>query len=68
MIFTKIMVAFTLCDERWRHIHLAHLAPATVPHRNPLLREVPLRWPRQSSRHDALLTHSWHQQGDEAQT
>jgi hypothetical protein len=52
-----------LCPPRPHLTHLAHLAPATVPPREPLLRDVPLRWPRQPSRDDALLAHSLPQQG-----
>jgi hypothetical protein len=42
---------------------LVHLPPATVPPREPLLHEVPLRWPRQPSHDDALLAHSLRHQG-----
>ena len=57
-----------LCTHRRCLIHLAHLGPATVPHREPLLPAMTLRWPREPSRYDALLAHSLRQQGSEAFT
>src|SRR5262249_18991144 len=49
-----------LCTHRRCLIHLAHLGPATVHHREPLLPAMTLRWPREPSRYDALLAHSLH--------
>src|SRR5947209_654253 len=49
-------------------IHLARLAPATAHHRQPLLREAPLRWPRAPSRDEELLAHTLRQQEGEAFT
>lgn len=39
-------------------IRLVHREPAPVAHRQPLLHEVPLRWPRETSRDDVFLAHS----------
>ncbi len=49
-------------------IRLVHREPAPVAHRSPLLREVMLRWPRESKRDDALLAHSLPHQDGEAFT